>query len=794
MDVYFYMVIALALLAIVDLIVGVSNDAVNFLNSAIGSKAVSFKTIMIVASVGIASGAIFSSGLMEVARKGIFTPGEFYFSEIMIIFMAVMITDILLLDLFNTLGLPTSTTVSIVFNLLGAAVGIACIKIWNSPELSIVDLSEFINTTTAVRIVSGILLSVVIAFTVGAVVQYITRILLSYNFEKKASWISSVFGGIALTALLYFIFMKGIKGTNYAKAIIDTVYQGDSTGILAWANDYLGTSYQSMKELTKATKYIFKIDTNTGTVSRTLRGILELNVKEIILLGMLLFSALSYVLIEFFKFNIYKLVIVIGTFGLALAFSGNDLVNFIGVPIAGWQSYESFVSSGLSADEFLMSGLAKKSETPTVFLFISGIIMVLTLWFSKKARYVAETEINLSKDGAAQERFAPNFLSRGIVRFVVQANVFTQRLLPDNTKAFIERRFLKPKPVFSILSTKDQPAFDMVRAAVNLVVAGILISIATSMKLPLSTTYVTFMVAMGTSLADRAWGTESAVYRVAGVLNVIGGWFSTAFCAFIASSIVALMMYYGGNVAIVLLLLGVIVIIVRNAISYNKKVKITKEEDRIKALESNSMQGVIQESSQNIRSFANRSVKIYNRAFDGLSIYNLQELKKAKKQISKLDTEVEELRNSIFYFIKNLEDSSVKVSKFYINVIGSLQDMSDSLAYITKSSHKHVNNNHQKLKFNQVKDLKQIQSKIEQLFLEISDCFKQEDFSKIDKILYEKKEFFDYLNNKIDEQVTYIRVEEDSPINTTLYFGILMKTRDFIASAMNLLEIYRENI
>jgi len=560
------MVIALGLLAIADLVVGVSNDAVNFLNSAIGSKAVSFRTIMIVASVGIAAGAIFSSGLMEVARKGIFNPGQFYFDEIMIIFMAVMITDILLLDFFNTIGLPTSTTVSIVFNLLGAAVSVALIKIGSDEGKDFGELSNYINTETATKIISGILLSVVIAFTIGALVQFITRLLLSFDFKKKAKWVGAIFGGVALTALLYFIFMKGIKGTNYAKEVVDVLYNNGPEGILAWANEYFGSSYETLKELAKAKKGILKIDATQGTVGITLRGILETNVLPIVSGGLVILSILSFLLIEFLKVNIYKLTIVVGTFGLALAFSGNDLVNFIGVPIAG--------------------------------LFISGAIMVLTLWFSKKARYVAETEINLSREGSAQERFEPNFLSRGIVRITVSANEVLNSILPISTKNFIEQRFAKQEEEeFPKQKIADIPAFDMVRAATNLVVAGVLISVATSMKLPLSTTYVTFMVAMGTSLADRAWGTESAVYRVAGVLKVIGGWFFTALCAFVASGIVAAFMHFGGPIMMAVLLLAAVFLLVRNTLNYRERVKADKVEDSLKASESSSIQGVIEESA-----------------------------------------------------------------------------------------------------------------------------------------------------------------------------------------------------
>ncbi|GGX08290.1 inorganic phosphate transporter [Aquimarina muelleri] len=792
-NIYLLMVVALAVLAIADLIVGVSNDAVNFLNSAIGSKAVSFRTIMIVASIGIAAGAIFSSGLMEVARKGIFNPSEFYFDEIMIIFMAVMITDILLLDFFNTLGMPTSTTVSIVFNLLGAAVCIALIKIGGDQGLTFSDLDNYINTKTATKIITGILLSVVIAFSVGAIVQFITRLLLSYDFEKKAKWVGAIFGGIALTALLYFIFIKGIKGTNYAKSIVDVVYNGGADGLLDWANNYFGSAYESVKELAKDQKDFFKIDGDAGTIKMTLRGFLEKRLLEIVIAGFLLFSSLSYILVTLFKVNIYKLIIVIGTFALALAFSGNDLVNFIGVPIAGWQSYEAWVVSGVPASEFSMNVLATKVDTPVILLFLAGTIMVLTLWFSKKARYVAETEINLSREGEAKERFKPNFLSRGIVRGTVLLSQGLKAITPTPAMVFIEKKFTKPVIDLPKNKTYEMPAFDMVRAAVNLMVAGVLISIATSMGLPLSTTYVTFMVAMGTSLADRAWGTESAVYRVAGVLNVIGGWFFTAIMAFIAAAAVAFLINLGGSVMIAVLLLVAVFLLARNTINYRNKVKAEKAEDSLKNSESTSVQGVIEESADNIKSFVNRGNKIYISTIDSLVKYDLIALKKTKKGIAKLDEEVEHLRDNIFYFIKNLDESSIGASNFYINILGYLQDMSQSLDYISKASHKHVNNNHKKLRFNQIKDLKEIEEQLNELFEQIKKAFSDREFDNIDIIINEKQELFNTVNRKIDKQVARTRTEENSPKNTTLYFGLLLETKDLITATMNLLETYREH-
>lgn len=747
-NLYILMLAALAVLAIADLVVGVSNDAVNFLNSAIGSKAISFKTIMIVASIGIALGAIFSSGMMEVARKGIFNPGEFYFNEIMFIFMAVMITDILLLDFFNTLGMPTSTTVSIVFELLGASVAMALIKISNQGG-AFTDVVQYINTSKAADIIFGILLSVIVAFSIGAIVQWVSRLLLSYNFEKKPNWVSAVFGGIATSSITYFILMKGIKGTAIA---------GENLEILG---------------------------------GQTIKDFLETEVWSLILVNLLVWSFISYLLIVFTKINIYKFIIIIGTFALALAFAGNDLVNFIGVPIAAWQSYEAWSVSGIPAAEFSMNILAKKVPTPTFLLFTSGMVMVATLWLSKKARYVADTEINLAREGESKERFNPNFLSRGIVRLAINISTYTQSLIPKSWESKLSTQFQKPVVQLSKDKNYELPAFDMVRAAVNLVVAGILISIATSYKLPLSTTYVTFMVAMGTSLADRAWGAESAVYRVAGVLNVIGGWFGTAIIAFLAAGIILTVVSIGQGPAIAVLLILAIVLLGRNYIAYNKKSKNLQAEDSLRKAESSSIQGVIEESANNISNVLKRSKNIYSNAIDGLAKQDLDLLKKNKKQGAKLADEIEDLRNHIFYFIKNLDESSVKASDFYISTISHLTDISQSMDYISKVSHKHVNNNHKKLKYNQLKELKELEIRFdEELFTKTKAIFESRKFNEIGRVLESKPALLKFVSEKIETQVARIRTEETSPKNTTLYFSVLLETRDLLNATMTLLELY----
>ena len=746
-NIYVLMVIALAVLAIADLVVGVSNDAVNFLNSAIGSKAISFRTIMIVASLGIAFGAIFSSGMMEVARKGIFVPSMFNFDNIMVIFMAVMITDILLLDFFNTLGMPTSTTVSIVFELLGAAVAVALIKI-SATTGDFSTLTDYINTSKAGQIIFGILLSVVVAFSVGALVQYISRLLLSFNFEKKAKWVGALFGGVALTAMVYFILMKGIKGAEIAKRNLDIL---------------------------------------NGS---TIKDFLENNVFGIVAVSFVIWSVLSYVFINFLKANIYKLIIGVGTFALALAFAGNDLVNFIGVPIAAWQSFQAWSGTGVPATEFMMDVLGKKVPTPTLLLFIAGLIMILTLWFSSKSREVLKTSLDLSSQGETKERFQPNFLSRGLVRGAMLTTKYLAIITPRSFQKKVDAQFEKPVIELAQGKTHELPAFDMVRAAVNLMVAGVLISIATSYKLPLSTTYVTFMVAMGTSLADRAWGSESAVYRVAGVLNVIGGWFGTAITAFIAAAIAAFLINWNKEVMIPILLLVAVFLLVRNSINHVNKKKESKAEDGLIRAESKSVQGVIEESADTISKVLKRVSKINENTINGLINQDLALLKKGRKTVGKLESEIEDLQNNIFYFIKNLDDTSVSASTFYMNVIGDLQDIAQSVSFISKVSHKHINNNHKGLKKNQSKELKQIDKCLNALFVKTRAAFDLRAFDQIAGLLEEKQVLLKTVSEYAQKQVERTRTTESSPKNTTLYFSVLLETEDLIKATISLLELY----
>jgi phosphate/sulfate permease len=741
-NIYLLMLVALAVLAVIDIVVGVSNDAINFLNSAIGSKAISLRTIMIVASLGIFIGAVFSSGMMEVARKGIFNPAVFYFDEIMVIFMAVIITDILLLDFFNTLGLPTSTTVSIVFNLLGASIVMSLIKIGASDSETLADISNYINTDKAITIISGILLSVVIAFSVGALVQWISRIIFTFQFEKKIKNFGALFGGVALTSITYFIFIKGLKGTPYYK---------------------------------------------------DMAGILKENELLIVLAAFVVLTMFSYLFQKISQKSILLVIILVGTFGLALAFSGNDLVNFIGVSMAAYHSYEAWSVSGIDPTLFSMEVLDKKVPAEPLLLFIAGGIMVVTLWFSKKAKSVAETEIGLSRQNETHEKFNPNIVSRGLVNLFFGMSSTFSSVMPESIKGKIEKSYERQN---TFLISKDQsvdaPAFDMIRASVNLMVAGVLISIATAMKLPLSTTYVTFMVAMGTSLADRAWGRESAVYRVAGVVSVIGGWFLTALAALVASGIVVFLIQWNKVTMIPVLLLLTLVLLARNFIAHkNKTTKVDPKQ--LKKSESSTVQGIISESADNIVNVVSRTTKIYSNFLKGLSKQDSDLLKKSKKGVAKLDSEIEELRDNIFFFIKNLDETSVRGSNFYITILAYLTDIAQSLDFISKKSYKHVINQHQKLKFNQFKDLQEIEDRLGLLFKEIIDVFMSRKFERISFVIAQKQDLINFISEKIDAQIERTRTEESSPKNTTLYFNILLETKDLLNSIMSLMEEYHSS-
>lgn len=736
-DIYLVLLIIIAILAVIDLSVGVSNDAVNFLNSAIGSKAVSFRTIMIVASVGLILGALSSSGMMEIAKNGIFNPGQFYFSEIIIIFLTVIIADIFLLDFYNSIGFPTSTTVSIVFELLGAATCIALFKVYASNE-SIDSVLQYLNVEKTTEIIIGILLSVGIAFTVGSLVQFFSRTIIGFDYHNRSKWATSLFGGLGITMIIYFIVIKGLKGSP----VIPTEFA-------EWLN---------------ANNMLF------------------------VVLNFVFWYLFSYLIQRFLKINIFKIVIVFGTFALAMAFAGNDLVNFVGVPIGAYQAYQYWVGSGIAPDVFTMESLTEKAAAPTFLLMIAGAIMVFTLWTSEKAKRVIQTEVNLSRQNEGKERFQSNLLSQNLVRLFINLNKGFTYILPQKGHAFLQKRFTKIEE--PLVKAADAPAFDLVRAAVNLIMSSMLIAFATSLKLPLSTTYVTFMVAMGSSLADRAWGSDSAVYRVAGVINVIGGWFLTAIIAFSFSAILAFVIYFFGLSSLFVLFAIALVFIIRGYIKRKKVAAELIEDELFKKAQSTSIQGVIQESAPNVITILKRAEKAFSSTLEGLTKLDLKKLKKAKNTTEKLEGDVEELKEHIFYYINKLKGHDVGASRFYLLVQDKFQDITQSLELIAKASLKHVKNNHKELKFNQIKDLKEIEAKLLSLFdLTITE-FETGKLDNLETLLNQKESMLHFVSERIEKQIERTKEPGTSSKNTNLYFTLLLESKDLIVSTFDVLELY----
>lgn len=733
---------AIVFFAITDLMVGVSNDAINFLNSAVGSKVTSFRNILIIVSIGICIGAVFSNDMMEVARRGIFNPQAFYFEDILIIFTAVMVVDVIMLNFFNAVGIPTSTTVSIVFELLGAAVVMGLIKSVTTAG-TFFDWHQYIHSDKALQIILGIFLSIVLAFVVGAIVQFITRLLFTFHFEEKPFWMGGFFGGLAMTAITYFMIFKGLN---------------------------------SLSGFTKSLPYIAE------------------NLKYLVLAAFVFYTVFSMVLVKAFKINIYKIVVLSGTFALALAFAGNDLVNFIGVPLAAFQSFILWKSSGISPTEFAMTDLANQVFTPIWLLLLAGGIMVTTLWFSQKARYVLKTTVDLSSQLPTEERFKPTHLSRRIVKLGLMFSNTLSNMLGKEMTEKMQYSYRQPKVNPVRAKARELPAFDLIRASVNLMVASVLISMATDRQLPLSTTYITFMVAMGTSMADLAWGRESAVYRVSGVLKILGGFFITAVAAFVLTGILVLLIYGFGFPAIVLLIGITLAILVKSFLKHRKFLKSKKWEERLKKSESHNIKGVIDDSSGNVVMSLKRSLEIYALTVRGLSLNDSKELKAAQKLATELKRDIDKLREDTFFLIRGLEDSSVEVSRVYILILEYLQNISRSLSFISEKGLDHTQNNHKGLRFNQIKELKVLENKLSGFFKEIIEILESGKYEKISLLYEEETDLQEGVNQRIDYQVARTRAEDASPKNSMLFFSLLLETKELISTVFELIALYyKEN-
>ena len=739
-NIYLILVVVLFVLAISDLVVGVSNDAVNFLNSAIGAKAAPFKIIMAVAALGVFIGATFSSGMMEVARKSMFNPEHFYFQEIMIIFLAVMITDVVLLDLFNTFGMPTSTTVSIVFELLGAAVGVAIIKVMNDPSVS---MSQYINSAKALAIISGILISVVVSFTTGAIVQYLTRAVFSFRYQKRIKYLGSLWGGIAITAITYFILVKGANGASFMTAETKS-----------WINS---------------------------------------NSNLIIVYSLLGWTALLQIFHWLFKLNILKLTVLVGTFALAMAFAGNDLVNFIGVPLAGFDAYKAYMATpGATPANFLMGSLANPVKTETYILLIAGLVMVITLWTSKKAHRVVKTSVDLSRQGEGDERFGSSFFARSLVRGSIALSNSVSSVIPAPIKNYLSKQFEMPDEPVS--KKADAPAFDLLRASVNLVVASILIASATSLKLPLSTTYVTFMVAMGTSLSDRAWGRDSAVYRITGVLSVIGGWFFTAFSAFTIALLVALAISFGGFWTIGALLALAIFLLVRTHLFAKK----SDSQAKASELEIEETEGelasdrILEQCKGSVADVLQQVSGLYLKTLISFESEDRKQLKEATKEVEALNQHTKKMKTNIYRTVRKLQEESIDSGLYYVQVLDYLRETAHCLNYVTKPCWEHLDNNHKTFSDEQFYDINNLQVKVKGILQKSVNMIELDKYEQLPKLLEEQAKILEHLRLLRKTQLKRIKKEKSGTRISMLYLGILHETQNMMLHLVNLLKAQRD--
>ena len=673
--IYLCIVVFLLCLAVFDLFVGVSNDAVNFLNSAIGAKVAKFRTVLIVASAGVAIGAVMSSGMMDVARHGIMQPSNFSFYDVMTIFLAVMVTDIIVLDMFNTLGMPTSTTVSLVFELLGGTFILAVLKVAADPNLA---FSDLLNTDKALSVIIAIFVSVAIAFVFGIIVQWLSRIVFTFNYKRHSRYSIAIFGGIAFTALAYFIFLKGIAKSHYIAEDVRT-----------W------------------------VEANT----------------QMLLLATFVGSSIVMEVLHLLRVNIFRLIVLMGTFALAMAFAGNDLVNFIGVPLAGLDSYNDYVanSGGVGVSNFMMDSLNGSAQTPPVYLFAAGVVMIVAMATSKKAQNVIKTSVDLARQDEGDEMFGSSRAARSIVRVTQESSSWISQYMPKSIARWIDSRFNKEEAELN-----EGAAFDVVRAAINLVLASLLITVGTNYELPLSTTYVTFMVAMGSSLADRAWSRESAVFRVTGVISVIGGWFITAGVAFVSCAIVCIIMYYGGIVAKIAFTALVVFLLIRSNRKYAEKEKDADKEDVFRLMmrtrDPEIVWDLLAKHVSRTQSFVTRfAMQNFNAIIDGLESERAKTLRHASNELNKEKTELKKYRRQELLALRRVPtEIAIERNTWFHLGINSSEQFIYCLRRILDPVKEHVDNNFNPLPAEYIEEFRPIRAQINDLMQltesQISTC------------------------------------------------------------------------
>ena len=740
--VYFSFIVFLFMLAVFDLVVGVSNDAVNFLNSAIGAKVARFRTILIIASIGVFVGATMSNGMMDIARHGIFQPQMFSFNDLLCIFLAVMVTDVVLLDVFNTLGMPTSTTVSMVFELLGGTFILSLLKI-ATDETGLLGFADLLNTDKALSVILGIFLSVAVAFIFGTVVQWLSRLIFTFNYTSKLKWKIGLFGGIATTCILYFALLKGLKDSSFMTPEYN-----------AW-----------IKENT-----IYLVG------------------------GCFVVSTVLMQVFHWCKINVFKIVIVMGTFALALAFAGNDLVNFVGVPLAAYSAYQDFAANGAGqADTFMMSSLNESAKTPFIFLFLSGVVMVYALATSKKAQNVVKTSVDLSRQDEGEEMFGSSRVARSIVRGANNVNEFFSKYTPKPLVRWIDARFNKDEAILA-----QGAAFDLVRASINLVLSGLLIALGTSLKLPLSTTYVTFIVAMGSSLADRAWSRESAVFRITGVLNVIGGWFLTAGIAFSACALVTIAMYYGGAVVMALFVFVAVFILIKSNFSTKRKDETDYEEQLFKGImnakDKAECWGLLKKhvcaTQQEMLDFV---WKTYEDVVNGFVDEDLKTLRRAVKRIDAEKSRRKKLRQRELVGMRRIDKRiSLEKNTWFHLASNSGEQMLYCLKRMSEPCKEHVDNNFNPLSRECIEEILPVKKKIVDYLMRSERIVEDRDYEHIDALLAEEEAYKQQLSEMRRAQEDRIQMDLSQGLKVSLvYLNLLQETQELLSDLRHYLRAFK---
>lgn len=740
--VYFSFIVFLFMLAVFDLVVGVSNDAVNFLNSAIGAKVARFRTILIIASIGVFVGATMSNGMMDIARHGIFQPQMFSFNDLLCIFLAVMVTDVVLLDVFNTLGMPTSTTVSMVFELLGGTFILSLLKI-ATDETGLLGFADLLNTDKALSVILGIFLSVAVAFIFGTVVQWLSRLIFTFNYTSKLKWKIGLFGGIATTCILYFALLKGLKDSSFMTPEYN-----------AWIKE--NTMY--------------------------LVG------------GCFVVSTVLMQVFHWCKINVFKIVIFMGTFALALAFAGNDLVNFVGVPLAAYSAYQDFAANGAGqADTFMMSSLNESAKTPFIFLFLSGVVMVYALATSKKAQNVVKTSVDLSRQDEGEEMFGSSRVARSIVRGANNVNEFFSKYTPKPLVRWIDARFNKDEAILA-----QGAAFDLVRASINLVLSGLLIALGTSLKLPLSTTYVTFIVAMGSSLADRAWSRESAVFRITGVLNVIGGWFLTAGIAFSACALVTIAMYYGGAVVMALFVFVAVFILIKSNFSTKRKDETDYEEQLFKGImnakDKAECWGLLKKhvcaTQQEMLDFV---WKTYEDVVNGFVDEDLKTLRRAVKRIDAEKSRRKKLRQRELVGMRRIDKRiSLEKNTWFHLASNSGEQMLYCLKRMSEPCKEHVDNNFNPLSRECIEEILPVKKKIVDYLMRSERIVEDRDYEHIDALLVEEEAYKQQLSEMRRAQEDRIQMDLSQGLKVSLvYLNLLQETQELLSDLRHYLRAFK---